>query len=322
MAYTLIESDLPWSSTGTMSMAYGNGRFVVVRGFGTDVATSDDNGVSWTLRSAPFTLYAYGMVYGNGVFVATTGGPTIYVSPDGVSWSSATIPVSAAYYAIAFGNGRFVVLSSNGKTAWSTDGETWIAGGSITPTSGWTYVGYNGTNFTTNHNTQFNTIWKSADGDTWTSTVYTPFISSSSAYSTGNGLSLFTNYSRIVAANGDLSSVISYSFAEGYTDRISPTLYFDNQYVTLVRNDDGTPARFRRTTNIVDATFEELSKAYIPPGITTDAPWRVAVGDSAVLFLVNDTSAGSIVKVVGYSAEPTPVVPTQFWENLIGTSQS
>jgi hypothetical protein len=128
------------------SIAYGNGVWVLV---GNGIATSTDNGATWTTRTLG-TDYWYGslnaVAYGNGRFVAVGaarngGGSDIVTSTDGIRWVTQTKRGMEwatqtnmewrecerwdYWRNIAYGNGRWVAVSRYGSIATSTDGFNW-----------------------------------------------------------------------------------------------------------------------------------------------------------------------------------------------------
>jgi len=109
--------------TSLISIAYGNGTFVVVgssSGFSTDteyIFTSTD-GENWTLREAPETNDNHGIFYGNGLFVVYAEYKThsIMTSPDGIKWtmrSDRNTTKSSGVYA----NGLYVIVCSSGGSS-------------------------------------------------------------------------------------------------------------------------------------------------------------------------------------------------------------
>ncbi|HHQ4892805.1 TPA: hypothetical protein ACSP31_000805 [Aeromonas veronii] len=71
------------------------------------------------------------VAYGNGVFVAVSGGEsgnnsvTAATSVDGKTWVARTLPVAAKWTAVCFGDGVFVAIARDGQIATSSDGVTW-----------------------------------------------------------------------------------------------------------------------------------------------------------------------------------------------------
>jgi hypothetical protein len=98
------------------------------------VATSSD-GISWTLRSVPFTYSNAGtkaLFYADGLFIAganTVDGECV-TSTNGTSWTKRTIKSGSTVYSIVKGNGLWVMgldeniyTSTNGTSNWVNRGK-------------------------------------------------------------------------------------------------------------------------------------------------------------------------------------------------------
>ena len=117
------------------SVAYGNGRFVVVGGFDTglvrtNVVITSPDGRAWTLRDSGSTNILLGAAYGKGLFVAVGTGDApassvIMTSPDGVAWKTRDQGSFGELRAIAYGNGLFVAVGMRGSIVTSLDGLQW-----------------------------------------------------------------------------------------------------------------------------------------------------------------------------------------------------
>jgi hypothetical protein len=98
------------------SMAYGNGRFVMV---GWEFAATSTNGVDWVQQPLPVDGYpANSIAFGNGQFVLVGGCEICWpqvpdlTSLDGASWTveQGTESTLNAVTSVAFGGGRFVAV--------------------------------------------------------------------------------------------------------------------------------------------------------------------------------------------------------------------
>lgn len=181
-----VTSGLFWSD-----VVYGD-KFVAIAGGGawnnstsatTRAATSTD-GINWTFTAMPSSVPWSAIAYGNGIYVAISGGPTnsnvAAYSSDGISWTASTLPQSTTWTSIAYGNGVFVAVSRGTIAATSPDGVTWTqrtlpsAG-----TGGWTSVcsGNNLFVLTSGGVTTLgtNVYATSIDGVTWTSRTLPSF---------------------------------------------------------------------------------------------------------------------------------------------------
>jgi hypothetical protein len=116
-----------WSQS-KISIAYGNGKFVLVAS-GSASAFYSENGNVWTEVAMPVSASWYEVIYGGGKFVAVAyGSATAAYSIDGITWVAMTMPVSASWNKLAYGGGRFIALAFASTTAaYSTDGITWAS---------------------------------------------------------------------------------------------------------------------------------------------------------------------------------------------------
>jgi hypothetical protein len=124
-------------------VAFGDGKFVAVGGWGFGIATvSNDGGQTWQSRQAftkgnSFTTgtnseaaWFAGITYGKGRFVAVDGGGTLFWSTDGRNWTSTSgscrdKPGSGALRSIYFTGDAFYASGDNGTWGLSTDGSSW-----------------------------------------------------------------------------------------------------------------------------------------------------------------------------------------------------
>lgn len=176
---------------GFYSMAFGGGSFAAV-GLGGIILTSPD-GTSWAERTTALTHgYLFCAAYGAGRFVAGGAADGFLTSPDGAAW---TIQYPGAYVqakALCYGGGRFVATGSFGPILHSPDGVTWtqaastpsqapyalsgVAYGSVSGQGLYVAVGFNPT-----------TIWRSADGSTWTACSFPAGTARLNAVTFGGG---------------------------------------------------------------------------------------------------------------------------------------
>ena len=141
-----------------------------------------DNSINydWISRTSPADYKWYGIVYGNGLFVAVAADGSNYsvmTSPDGITWTLCTTPIPGiTWRSITYGNGYFVVIADGGsgvRSMNSPDGITWTARQTVNDTNAWltvTYgtpggtptfvaVAYNGTN---------RIMYSTNNGNSWT----------------------------------------------------------------------------------------------------------------------------------------------------------
>lgn len=114
----------------TWTIAYGNGRFVVVDGYAGNIMYSED-GLNWVAASNSIGLQGIGNpVYGDGKFIVSYNN-MIYYSTDGDSWASQESGVNKDINNIIYANNKFVGVAyfddhtSPSSPAYSDDGLTW-----------------------------------------------------------------------------------------------------------------------------------------------------------------------------------------------------
>lgn len=98
------------------------------------IATSDDNGETWTARTSGVTDRIDAVTRSASLFVATTNrsvNSNGLRSTDGISWTVFTIDATPKAD-VHFANGLFVAVGSSGSIVTSPDGTTWTA----SPSSG------------------------------------------------------------------------------------------------------------------------------------------------------------------------------------------
>jgi len=124
-----------WTAGGTIpfttaiSIAYGDGRFVILGSDG-KVAYSYDLGVTWTqsatcagaTTSILSSSYTWTRIkYGQGLFVAISQGTVGATSEDGINWAVRTLPTSTNWKGLAFGNPSsiptWVAISNSSSTS-------------------------------------------------------------------------------------------------------------------------------------------------------------------------------------------------------------
>lgn len=127
-------------ATGNWSSAvYGNGTWVAVSvwqyGAANNIATSTDDGATFTQRTTPGNYQQYDITFDGTNFVIVHLNSTVAAtSPDGITWTARTLPSSQGWARMGSGNGYIVVTQDAGggtavnNAARSTDhGVTWGA---------------------------------------------------------------------------------------------------------------------------------------------------------------------------------------------------
>jgi penicillin-binding protein-related factor A (putative recombinase) len=198
------------------ALTYGNGRFVAVGNYLTNMRYSND-GVTWNSATTPQTNQWTDVTYGNGKFVAvacsfgtfacntTAGGSRVAWSHDGITWNLASSSESNHWRAITFGNGTFVAVSDNGtnRVMYSIDGITWATTSAATQ-DGWYDVTYGEGRFVAvgYYDVAGKVMMYSDDGVTWNS-ANEPNTNTYQAVTYGNG--------RFVAVSTSGTNRVAYS---------------------------------------------------------------------------------------------------------------
>jgi len=174
-------------------------QFVALSTSSSTIAASSVDGTTWESRiiaSGSWSSVAYGVINGNGIYVAisSTAG-TAASSVDGINWITQGMPTTSAWASVTFGNGRFIAVSnSSNDAAYSLNGTSWTSTGALPGSNEeWTSVVYgkgifvavssNGTQAASSIN---GTTWASRTmpaTEVWTSVAYgkNRFVAVSSA---------------------------------------------------------------------------------------------------------------------------------------------
>lgn len=133
------------------------------------IATSADNGATWTSRSAYPDAFK-GITHDGTTFVAIGSGNSL-VSADGLSWSNYSLPESNTWESVTNDGTTFVAVSSDGtnRVITSADGQTWTTRTAAEANS-WKEVIWVGdlSLFIAVSSDGTNRVMTSADGITWT----------------------------------------------------------------------------------------------------------------------------------------------------------
>ena len=127
------------------AIAYGNGKYVAVASFGTNLVMYSTDGISWTAASsAPAAATWYSVCYDNGKFVAVANGGQVMYSSDGISWTAGTASAANQWYAVTYGNGKYVAVAQTGtnRVMYSTDGISWTGTSGAPDSASWRGVTY------------------------------------------------------------------------------------------------------------------------------------------------------------------------------------
>ena len=144
------------ANTNWTGVAYGNGTFVAVAGFGQSGAYSYD-GINWNLSNLPTNGGGIKFItYGNGYFIVTNYVSTaINYSRDGINWSTSTRTSTFSIHTdLAYGNGVYSIFNYQ-EASYSYDAINWLNGNTITATD-WQAVAYGNNRFVaTSYNTSY-----------------------------------------------------------------------------------------------------------------------------------------------------------------------
>lgn len=204
--------------TGTGSeryanVVYGNNRFVAAYSATLIGTRTSSDGVTWSAANniANTGGNTNGIVFGNGLFMLTTGGgggaTKILSSPDGIAWTDRT-PAGLSttqFDSLAFGGGRFVALTYDHRSATSTDGINWMVN-TLPSSPTFSLVMYAGTQFIARSSGYGASSYGSADGATWTLIPNSTAPNNGFAAIAANGSTVVGISSSGVIIRGDLAA--------------------------------------------------------------------------------------------------------------------
>lgn len=241
-------SGVTFGTTGSRSLAYGNGVFVSTAVAAANATYSTDNGATWSTTNSQITGNGgtVSAAYGNGVFVTTAVGSSQAAwSSDGETWTAVNLPATtySTWSFVLFGCGRFLAgESTDGILATSTDGKTWTM--LEAPVSGtWNKGAYGDSQFMLAQNGPttligasilYKRIYSRVEPDVLalleskgylTRDVAATTLSSTVGSRTGTGTSSFT-----IACGGTPKAVIYYS---GNTAAATGGIFFSNGSLNL-----------------------------------------------------------------------------------------
>jgi len=205
-------------------IAYGNNKWVA-GGLGGKMATSTDNGETWTaVTNSTFEFgaankYINAIAFGNGKFVAVGDKGKMATFTDGETWTAVTNSTfdDSDINAIAYGNNKWVAGGKIGKMATSTDGATWTGVDSTFGDNGIKAIAYgNGKWIAVGENGKMAT---STDGETWTAVnTESKLWSLGTMDAEGNITKGFVDISAIAFGNGNWVAVSTAGYSAKSTD--------------------------------------------------------------------------------------------------------
>jgi hypothetical protein len=96
----------------------------VATGTSGTLLTSRD-AITWATNDIGTSLWLFDVAYGNNTFVTTGQSGTIYSSPDGITWTARSSGITADFYRMGFFNGLFIAVGTQQVISTSSDGITW-----------------------------------------------------------------------------------------------------------------------------------------------------------------------------------------------------
>lgn len=179
------------------------------------IATSTDNGVTWTTQNLGILGSFEGVTWGNGVFVAVgedsyaTTSSVVASSPDGLAWTVHDPGTDLDFLDVTFGNGTFVAVNGGPNVYTSPDGASWTERTNAAP-GGLRAVLFANGMFAGGANT----MYTSTDGITWTMTDTVVGAVNGIAHGAGTWLAV-----------SDGGYIHSSTDGASWTQRSSPTFY-------------------------------------------------------------------------------------------------
>lgn len=115
------------SSLAIEDVAYGNGRYVAVGGYPSNVKLVSTDGITWTAQPAAYGMDydMYDITFGNGQFVAIGYYGVVLTSPNGLTWTKRNLDILDSMQGIVYANNQFITVGTSIRR--STDGATWQA---------------------------------------------------------------------------------------------------------------------------------------------------------------------------------------------------
>lgn len=303
-----INRSMPGSASGWASITYGDGTFVAIAsykvpegggtGLPTNVAATSTDGINWTQKTLPATVFWDAITYGNGKFVAVSNGSNISaVSTDGgETWTQGTLPGSYGWK-VTYGNGTFVAVAHRNPTinvaATSTDGTNWTA--RTLPTSAyWTGIAYGNGTFVAVASAS-GTAATSPDGITWTQRN-TYFSYGGIAVNFGNGKFIVTTTQTNKVASSSDGSNWSTITLPTEVEGLGSVAYGDGKFVGVFSTSATSPNGTTWTAGgytgfsysvaygnslFVAALYMQNYVATSSGGYTTSQPYYVTTSDSS-----------------------------------------
>ena len=112
--------------TGSASISYLNGNYLIYGNNGTASIFTSSNGIDWTARTTPSSSGLNSMAFGASTYVAVGASGNVFSSTDLSTWTSRSAGANLLNHVI-FGYGLFVAVGASGAIYTSPDGSTWTS---------------------------------------------------------------------------------------------------------------------------------------------------------------------------------------------------
>lgn len=252
MANIANSSNSNWSCLASND---ANAMLVAVsRTSGTLAQSSADYGVTWVARTLPSTQTWFACAFGNGKFVAVSGGSSTAgaTSSDGIVWGAVTLSTAGDYRCMTFGGGKFVALSF-GSTAviYSTDGVSWTTT-ALPSAANWISVAYDSTlaKFVAVSSGSTSAAY-SSDGITWTAATM-PFSSNWNCVAANN-------LGRLVAVTFSSTATHAYTDSGTAWSTFTLTAAVSGAQVVYVPYNDGFWYMRHGNTNLAGFSLDGIN---------------------------------------------------------------
>lgn len=188
------------------SIAYGNGKFVVISyGGNNDKAAYSTDGSVWEQTTLPHSL-CVSVIFAQNKFVGVcTNSHTIVQSTDGITWTSLDSNIGDNQSRdVAYGSGKFVAVSNTDKVFYSTDLSTW-ASAQLSVDAGNRCITYGKGKFVTlAEDSQY--AHYSVDGVTWhQTTLPTSDAWSDVVFGNGKFIAIASNSGNVIYSNDGIT---------------------------------------------------------------------------------------------------------------------
>jgi hypothetical protein len=284
----------PTNAPFAQSMAYGNGKYVLIEVSGKTWVSTDET--NWVEASSGSRARFNQVVQGNGKLVVV--GPML-VSSDGITFNNCTAPPTNSMVAAASDGTNFVAvggkqlgLSGIGYVATSTNGSDWvdrtnISGGTLSDVChaapGWVAVGNGGGVFTSQDTlTWTRRSFRSPNGVTYGNGIYVAVGNSGAVITSSDGATW------TVQSSGTTKSLFGIAFQNGQFTAVGGSLLVGgvNDGGTIITSPDGVNWTTQISTTQSLRSIACGAGSYLVRG-TNDIPSNILVPQSPEIFLTS-----------------------------------